>query len=117
MKQIIAMLAIGLAISSCTTTSDIDAGIQKALPQVCAGAATSYAIVKPFIDADKLKPKTVAAVNAAHDSLFGVDGDAQSQALALCNNTKTASLTTVLIAASSAALTISTAVSEAKKAQ
>lgn len=113
MKLHIIALGLMIGLASCQTTS-IDNTIKQALPQICGAAATSYAVLKPFIDAGKLKPKTVDAVNAAHDSLFGVEGDTASQALALCNNTNSATLASVLVAASTAALTISTAVKEAK---
>jgi len=42
MKQVIAMLAIGLAISSCTTTSQTQANIQKTYDVTCAAEPAIY---------------------------------------------------------------------------
>lgn len=98
-------LSIALALASCTTT-DIDEGIRKSLPQVCGAAETSYLIVKPYIDAGKLKPATAAGVEAAHANLQ-----------VYCASKDTATLASTLILASQAALTISIAVREAKRAE
>lgn len=76
------------------------------MPQICGGAETSYLIVKPYIDAGKLKPKTAAGVEAAHANLQ-----------VYCASKETATLASTLIMASQAALTISLAVSEAKRAE
>ncbi len=102
--KFIAMLMC-LALASCTTTS-LDAGIQRSLPAICQGGDTAYAVLLPFIAAGKLKPKTEAAATAAHESL-----------VALCADPGKANLATVLVAASTAALTISTAVREAKRTE
>ena len=103
-KAIAAIAALGI-LSACTTTG-IDEGIRKSLPQICAGAETSYLIVKPYIDAGKLKPKTAAGVVAAHANLT-----------AYCAAKDDATLASTLIMASQAALTISLAVSEAKRSE
>lgn len=95
------VMILGVALASCTTT-DIDSQIRKSLPQICAGAETSYLIVKPHMDAGKLKPKTVAAVEAAKINLD-----------IYCASKETATLATTLIMASQSALTISLAVREA----
>lgn len=100
---IIALAALSLASCSATTGS-IDTGIRNSLPQVCSAGETAYAVLQPFIEADKLKPKTAAAAQAAYQSLQ-----------ALCANKDTATLATTLVAASSAYLTISIAVREAQK--
>lgn len=105
MRKAIAVIAALAVLSACTTTS-IDEGIRKSLPQICAGAETSYLIVKPYIDAGKLKPKTAAGVEAAHVNLQ-----------VYCASKDTATLASTLIMASQAALTISLAVSEAKRAE
>lgn len=97
------VMIVALALASCTTT-DIDSQIRKSLPQICAGAETSYLIVKPYIDAGKLKPRTAAGVEAAHANLQ-----------VYCAGKDTATLATTLIMASQAALTISMAVREAKE--
>jgi len=109
MKRTAILAAAAVALSACTTT-DIDAGIRKSLPQICDGAQTAFAVLQPFIVAGKLSAKTEAAAISAHESLF--DGEA-----ALCKRTDSVTLATVLVAASAAALTISTAVREAKRAQ
>lgn len=104
MKVILA-LVIAFALSACTTTK-IDDGIRKSLPQICGAAETSYLIVKPYMDAGKLKPRTVAAVEAAKVNLE-----------VYCASKDTATLASTLIMASQAALTISLAVNEAKKVE
>ena len=101
---IVAVAAFGL--SACQSTGSIDTGIRNSLPQVCSAGETAYAVLQPFIVADKLKPKTAAAAQAAYQSLQ-----------ALCANKDSATLATTLVAASSAYLTISLAVSEAKKVE
>ncbi|UXS69154.1 cell wall anchor protein [Agrobacterium tumefaciens] len=101
---IVAVAAFGL--SACQSSGSIDIGIRNSLPQVCSAGETAYAVLQPFIVADRLKPKTTAAAQAAYQSL-------QS----LCANRDTATLASTLVAASSAYLTISIAVSEAKKVE
>lgn len=102
---IVAVAAFGLSACS-TTTGSIDTGIRNSLPQVCSAGETAYAVLQPFIVADRLKPKTAAAAQAAYQSLQ-----------ALCANKETATLASTLVVASSAYLTISIAVSEAKKVE
>lgn len=102
---IIALAALSLASCSATTGS-IDTGIRQSLPQICSAGETAYAVLLPFIAADRLKPKTAAAAEAAHQSLQ-----------TLCANKETATLASTLVAASSAYLTITIAMSEAKKAE
>jgi len=82
----------------------IDTGIRNSLPQVCSAGETAYAVLQPFIAADRLKPKTAAAAQAAYQSLQ-----------ALCANKDTATLGTTLVAASAAYLTITQAVKQAQK--
>lgn len=100
---IIALAALSLASCSATTGS-IDTGIRDSLPQVCAAGETAYAVLQPFIVADRLKPKTAAAAQAAYDSLQR-----------LCANNDTATLGTTLVAASAAYLTITQAINQAQK--
>lgn len=100
---IIALAALSLASCSATTGS-IDSGIRQSLPQVCAAGETAFAVLQPFIVADKLKPKTAAAAQAAHQSLQ-----------ALCATKDTATLASTLVAASSAYLTITQAINQAQK--
>lgn len=102
---IIALAALSLASCSATTGS-IDRGIRQSLPQVCSAGETAYAVLQPFIVADKLKPKTAAAAQAAYQSLQ-----------VLCANKDTATLASTLVAASAAYLTITTAIREAKKVE
>lgn len=102
---IIALAAFSLASCSATTGS-IDSGIRQNLPQVCSAGETAYAVLRPFIVADKLKPKTAAAAEAAYQSLQ-----------ALCANKDGVTLASTLVAASSAYLTITMAISEAKKTE
>ncbi|MGP4667666.1 cell wall anchor protein [Agrobacterium pusense] len=100
---IVAVAAFGL--SACQSTGSIDTGIRNSLPQVCSAGETAYAVLQPFIVADKLKPKTAAAAQAAYESLQ-----------ALCANKDTATLGTTLVAASAAYLTITQAINQAQKA-
>lgn len=105
MKRFAIIALAALSLSSCSaTTGSIDTGIRNSLPQVCAAGETAYAVLQPFIVADRLKPKTAAAAQAAYQSLQ-----------ALCANKDTATLASTLVAASSAYLTISIAVREAQK--
>ncbi|MCZ7480568.1 cell wall anchor protein [Rhizobium rhizogenes] len=101
---IVAVAAFGL--SACQSTGSIDTGIRNSLPQVCSAGETAFAVLQPFIVAGELKPKTAAAAQAANQSLQ-----------ALCANKETATLASTLVAASSAYLTITLAVSEAKKVE
>ncbi|MCZ7494135.1 cell wall anchor protein [Agrobacterium rhizogenes] len=101
---IVAVAAFGL--SACQSSGSIDTGIRNSLPQVCSAGETAFAVLQPFIVAEKLKPKTAAAAQAAYDSLGR-----------LCANKETATLASTLAAASSAYLTITMAISEAKKTE
>lgn len=105
MRKAIAAIAALAVLSACTTTS-IDEGIRKSLPQICGAAETSYLVVKPYIDAGKIKPATAAGVEAAHANLT-----------VYCASKDTATLASTLILASQASLTISLAVREAKRAE
>ncbi|MDH0911774.1 hypothetical protein N5C66_21235 [Rhizobium pusense] len=49
---IIALAALSLASCSATTGS-IDTGIRNSLPQVCEAGETAFAVLQPFIAADK----------------------------------------------------------------
>ena len=99
---IVAVAAFGL--SACQSTGSIDTGIRNSLPQVCSAGDTAYAVLQPFIVADKLKPETAAAAQAAYESLHR-----------LCANKDTATLGTTLVAASAAYLTITQAINQAQK--
>lgn len=104
-KSLLIVAAAALGLSACQSTGSIDTGIRNSLPQVCAAGETAFAVLQPFIVADKLKPKTAAAAQAAYDSLQR-----------LCATKETATLASTLVSASAAYLTITTAISEAKKA-
>ncbi|UXT43218.1 cell wall anchor protein [Agrobacterium tumefaciens] len=105
-KSLLIVAAAAFGLSACQSTGSIDTGIRDSLPQVCSAGKTAFAVLQPFIAADKLKPKTAAAAQAAYQSLQQ-----------LCANKETATLASTLVAASSAYLTITTAISEAKKAE
>ncbi len=105
MKRFAIIAVAALSLASCSaTTGSIDTGIRQSLPQVCAAGETAYAVLQPFIAADRLKPKTAAAAEAAYDSLRR-----------LCANKDTATLGTTLVAASAAYLTITQAINQAQK--
>lgn len=107
MKRFAIIALAALSLASCSATSgSIDTGIRNSLPRVCAASETAFAVLQPFIVADRLKPKTAAAAQAAHQSLQQ-----------LCANKETATLASTLVAASSAYLTISIAVREAKNVE
>ncbi|MEJ8308621.1 cell wall anchor protein [Agrobacterium larrymoorei] len=106
MKRTAILAGAALTLASCQSTGSIDSGIRQSLPQICSAGDTAYAVLQPFIAADRLKPKTAAAAEAAYESL-------QS----LCANKGAATLASTLVAASSAYLTISIAVREAKKVE
>ncbi|UHS60627.1 cell wall anchor protein [Agrobacterium vaccinii] len=106
MRSLIIVSAAAIGLSACQSTGSIDTGIRQSLPQVCSAGETAYAVLLPFIAADRLKPKTAAAAEAAHQSLQ-----------ALCANKDTATLASTLVAASGAYLTITIAMREAKKVE
>lgn len=105
-KSLLIVAAAAFGLSACQSTQSIDTGIRNNLLQVCSAGETAYAVVQPFIAADRLKPKTAAAAEAAYKSLQ-----------TLCTNKETATLASTLVAVSSAYLTISIAVREAKKVE
>ncbi|TKT65847.1 cell wall anchor protein [Agrobacterium sp. LC34] len=105
-KSLLIVAAAAFGLSACQSTGSIDTGIRNSLPQVCSAGDTAYAVLLPFIAADRLKPKTAAAAEAAHQSLKQ-----------LCANKETATLASTLVAASSAHLTITLAIREAKKVE
>lgn len=104
-KSLLIVAAAAFGLSACQSTGSIDTGIRNSLPQVCSAGETAFAVLQPFILADKLKPKTAAAAQAAYDSLQR-----------LCANKDTATLGTTLVAASAAYLTITQAINQAQKA-
>lgn len=106
MKRITILCVAALSLASCTTTGSLDSGIRQNLPQICSAGETAYAVLLPFITADRLKPKTAAGAQAAYQSLQ-----------TLCANKDTATLASTLVAASSAYLTISIAIREAKRVE
>lgn len=106
MRSLIIVSAAAIGLSACQSTGSIDTGIRESLPQLCSAGETAYAVLLPFIAADRLKPKTAAAAEAAYQSLQ-----------TLCANKETATLASTLVAASSAYLTITIAMREAKKAE
>ncbi|MBB3947700.1 hypothetical protein GGQ73_003671 [Rhizobium skierniewicense] len=106
MRSLIIVSAAAIGLSACQSTGSIDTGIRQNLPQVCSAGETAYAVLLPFIAADRLKPKTAAAAEVAYQSLQ-----------ALCVNKDSATLASTLVAASSAYLTITIAIREAKKVE
>ena len=106
MRSLIIVSAAAIGLSACQSTGSIDSGIRQSLPQLCSAGETAYTVLLPFIAADRLKPKTAAAAEAAHQSLQ-----------TLCASKEKATLASTLVAASSAYLTITIAMREAKKAE
>jgi hypothetical protein len=103
-KSLLIVAAAAFVLSACQSTGSIDTGIRNSLPQVCSAGETAYAVLQPFIVADKLKPKTAAAAQAAYESLQ-----------ALCANKDSATLGSTLVAASAAYLTMTQAINQAQK--
>ena len=103
-KSLLIVAAAAFGLSACQSTGSIDTGIRNSLPQVCSAGETAYAVLQPFIVAERLKPKTAAAAQAAYESLQ-----------ALCANKDAATLGTTLVAASAAYLTITQAINQAQK--
>lgn len=98
-----AILAVA-ALSGCTTTggkdvfAQVDAAIQQSLPQVCKAAATAQPAILVAEQGGQLTGSKAAAVDAAYASLAPICADPTKQTAA-----------TVLVAATTAYLTISTA--------
>ena len=98
-----AILAVA-ALSGCTTTggkdvfAEIDSAIQQSLPQVCKAAATAQPAIQVAEAGGQLTGQKAAAVDAAYASLAPICADPSKQTAA-----------TVLVAATTAYLTISTA--------
>jgi hypothetical protein len=98
-----ALLAV-VALSGCQTT-EIDAAVQKSLPQICSAATTVQPALLVAESAGKLTGKTAAAVDAAYASLAP-----------LCASPGTQTAATALVAATTAYLTITAALKQAQKA-
>ena len=97
---------LALAMAGCTTdqTAKIDTAVQKSLPAICQGAATAKPVLDLLISGDKIKGKDAAAIQAAYVSLEPLCADPSSQTAAA-----------VLVQATVAYLTISTALRSAQK--
>ena len=104
MKYLFAFLAVAcLTVTGCTTT-DIDATVQKSLPGICSAAATAKPALDLAIETGKVTGKKAAAVEAAYASLEPLCAAPGSQTAA-----------SVLVAATTAYLTISDALRTAQK--
>ncbi len=98
-------VAAALALAGCTTdqTAKVDQAVQKSLPALCQGAATAKPVLTLLIDGGKITGKDAAAIQAAYASLEPLCVDPSSQTAAA-----------VLVQATVAYLTISTALRSAQ---
>ena len=109
MRAIIAFLVVAaLALAGCTTeqTAKVDAAVQKSLPAICQGAATAKPVLMLLIDGGKINAKDAGAIQAAYASL---------EPLCIAPGSQTAAA--VLVQATVAYLTISTALRSAQAIQ
>lgn len=97
-----AALVACVALAGCETTS-IDATVQKSLPAVCKNAETAKPVIALLIESGKLKGKKADAATAALATLDTLCVDPGSQTAA-----------SVLVAALSAYLTVSSAMKSAQ---
>lgn len=97
-----ALVAVSVALAGCQTT-EIDATVQKSLPAICQAANTARPALDVAIAAGKLSGKRADAVQAAYASLEPI-----------CANPSSQTAATVLVAATTAYLTISTALKSAE---
>lgn len=104
MRRMLATLPALALLAACTTTTDLDASIQKSLPQICDGA-------------DVLHAAFVAVSVSGAVSAKVIDREAQAWAVLapLCADPANANTTTVLITAANAYIVIVQAIKEAKK--
>lgn len=103
----IAAACLSLALAGCqTTATNVDNAVQKALPGICQGAATAKPVLMLLIDGGKFKAKDAAAIQAAYASLEP-----------LCVDPSKETAAAVLVQATVAYLTISTALKSAQIAQ
>src|ERR1051325_1504734 len=100
-------LAACLAVAGCqTAANNVDQAVQKSLPAICQGAATAKPVLMLLIDGGKIKPKDANAINAAYASLEP-----------LCADPSKVTAADVLVQATVAYLTISTALKHAQAVQ
>lgn len=97
----VAFLAVA-ALSACQTTQ-IDAAVQKSLPQICSAAMTVQPALQVAEQGGKITGKTAAAVDAAYASLTP-----------LCASPSTQTAASALVAATIAYVTISDALKQAQ---
>jgi hypothetical protein len=96
-----------LALAGCqTAANNVDQAVQKSLPAICQGAATAKPVLMLLIDGGKIKAKDANAIKAAYASLEP-----------LCADPSTVTAADVLVQATVAYLTISTALKNAQSVQ
>lgn len=108
MRNVLIASAACLALASCQTTPEGEAKTRAAIQAACNGASYVQALLTPWRAAGKLNVKTERLVVAAEDALFLPE-------TGLCVSTQDQNLTGVLVRISNFALTLSIALSEAKR--
>lgn len=104
LKTLPLLAAVCLVLPACQTTQ-IDAAIQKNLPQVCSAAATAHSAFVVVAATGDIKPKTVAKEAAAYQALATV-----------CAAPESVTAATALVRAAEAYAIITIALREAKGA-
>lgn len=104
MKILFVAIAACLALAGCqTTAANVDQAVQKTLPAICQGAATAEPVLTLLIDGGKIKANKAAAIQAAFASIKPMCVDPSKETGA-----------DVLVQATVAYLTISTALKSAQ---
>lgn len=75
MRALAVLPAVALALSACTTTSDIDTAIRNNLPKTCNLIETAYAAFSTVASTGNIKAATVAKVDRAYDATRMVCAD------------------------------------------
>ncbi|MBB3977357.1 nicotinic acid phosphoribosyltransferase [Rhizobium azooxidifex] len=98
--------AAAIALSACTTTSNIDGAIKKNLPQICSAAATAHSAFVIVASTGDIKESTVRKEAAAFSALQAV-----------CAAPESVTAATALVKAAEAYAAITLALREAKSAE
>ncbi len=103
MRSLIIASAVGLALSACTTTSSIDAALQKNLPASCKVADTAHATFLAVSMTGKVSPRTAAKELAAYEGVK-----------IICADPEHVTTATALVTVARAYVVITSALKEAK---
>lgn len=106
MRMMIIAAAASLALAGCQNTQDVDAAIQKNLPQVCSAASIAHVAFVAVAETGRIRARTVAA-----------EANAWAALEPLCIDPSSATSADVLVAAVTALSTITLALREAERAE